>query len=175
MKVHLDRLGDEPYAWQESLAFTRHDLGNADLLALSEVDCRGRLSRSASGFLLEISLAYEQTLNCTRCLGEIVEPIEDRIELLLVVEDGAAPAEELELREDDLGILVLGRPYLETRPLVEQQVQLNVPMRALCRDDCAGICPDCGADLNAGPCDCRRTTDPRWAGLARWKHEKGGD
>ncbi|NIT67707.1 MAG: hypothetical protein GWM93_13660, partial [Gemmatimonadetes bacterium] len=52
MKVHLDRLGDEPYAWQESLAFTRRDLDNADLIAISEVACRGSLSRSVSGFLL---------------------------------------------------------------------------------------------------------------------------
>ncbi|NIR45257.1 MAG: DUF177 domain-containing protein, partial [Gemmatimonadetes bacterium] len=109
------------------------------------------------------------TLSCTRCLREIVEPVEDRIELLVAVEDDETEAGELELAEDDLGLLVLDDTELDTRPLVEQQIQLNVPMRSLCREDCAGICPDCGADLNAGPCDCRKTADPRWAGLARWK------
>jgi uncharacterized protein len=52
-------------------------------------------------------------------------------------------------------------------------------MAILCRDDCAGICPSCGTDLNSGSCDCvDDTTDPRWAALgelAQRLRDDGGD
>ena len=173
MKVRLDRLGDEPYTWQETLTLSRDELGHADVLAGSEVDCRGYLGRTTPGFLLRVSLSYERTLSCTRCLGEIVSPVETRFELLVTVEDHgpgeAESARERELDEEDLGIVALPSPLLDTRPWIVEQVQLNVPMKSLCRDDCAGLCPECGADLNAGKCACQPAADPRWADLAKWK------
>ena len=46
-------------------------------------------------------------------------------------------------------------------------MQLDVPMRPLCREECAGLCPTCGATSNEGDCGCgAETEDPRWAGLA---------
>ena len=48
---------------------------------------------------------------------------------------------------------------------VPEQVLLELPMKALCRDDCRGLCPTCGADLNAGPCGCREEGDERLAKL----------
>jgi uncharacterized protein len=53
-----------------------------------------------------------------------------------------------------------------------------LPMSVLCRDDCAGLCPRCGADLNEGSCDCTDDEmDPRWAALEalRMKLDEGGD
>jgi uncharacterized protein len=47
-----------------------------------------------------------------------------------------------------------------------EQLQLNIPMKPLCRPDCAGLCPTCGADLNQTRCACAKSVDPRWAGLA---------
>jgi uncharacterized protein len=50
-------------------------------------------------------------------------------------------------------------------PLVEEQVQLEVPLKALCRDDCRGLCPMCGADRNLAPCVCKPPGDERWKSL----------
>ncbi len=173
MKVRLDRLGDEPYTWQESLSFSPDDLGYQDVLALSEVICRGRITRTTPGLLLQISLSYDQTLACTRCLGEIEAPAEARIELLVTLEESAARAGDLagerEIAAEDLGILKLAETSLDTGPLVTEQLQLSVPMKSLCRDDCAGLCPECGVDLNTGTCDCQPAPDPRWQALAKLK------
>ena len=52
---------------------------------------------------------------------------------------------------------------LDLRPALREQWLLHVPGYALCRDDCKGLCPTCGAELNAGPCDCASAAaDPRW-------------
>ncbi len=176
MKVRLDRLGDEPYIWQEALALSRDDLGHPDVIALSEVAASGSVSLAVPGFHLHVSLSYEQTLACTRCLGEITSPVETRFDLLVTVE-GEDGSEELvgerQLAGDDLGTLALPSPLLDTRPLIVEQMQLNVPMKSLCREDCAGLCADCGADLNAGPCECRPAADPRWAALAKLQDGSG--
>ncbi len=59
---------------------------------------------------------------------------------------------------------------LETDPLLLEQLQLNVPMKPLCRPDCQGLCPTCGADRNEDACSCEeRSADPRWAALAALK------
>jgi uncharacterized protein len=51
---------------------------------------------------------------------------------------------------------------LDLRPLVRDALLLELPLAPLCRDDCRGLCAQCGADLNAGPCDCVPAGDPRW-------------
>lgn len=175
MEVRLDQLGEEPFTWEESLAISRDELGDPDLLDLSEVTCRGRIRRAAPGFVLEMSLAYDQRLVCTRCLAGVTQPVVVESTMLVLVEEDATRevAAELELEDKDLGVLVLAQHRLDTRPLLIEQVQLQVPMRSLCREDCAGLCPTCGADLNSGPCDCRQPADPRWAALARLKEDAG--
>jgi DUF177 domain-containing protein len=60
----------------------------------------------------------------------------------------------------------LSGEMLDLGPLVRDAILLDLPIAPLCRDDCAGLCPDCGADLNDGPCACPpRSGDPRWAAL----------
>ncbi len=176
MEVRLDHLGEEPFTWEESLAIPRDELGDSDLLEVGEVTCRGRIRRAVPGFLLEMSLAYDQRLVCARCLQGVTLPVAVESAALVLVEDGATrdvAATDKELQAEDLGVLVLVRPRLDTRPLVVEQLQLLIPMRSLCREDCAGLCATCGADLNTGPCDCREPADPRWAALARLKEDAG--
>ena len=66
-----------------------------------------------------------------------------------------------------MGVLHVAAEVVETEPILLEQLQLNIPMKPLCRPDCAGLCPLCGADLNLGACDCSEPVgDPRWAALA---------
>ena len=74
---------------------------------------------------------------------------------------------ELELSQEDLGVLTLENPEFETRPLLVEQLHLGIPMKPLCKEDCAGICSECGANLNAGACECGQQIDPRWAALGK--------
>ncbi len=178
MKVRLDRLGEEPYTWQETLVLSREHLGHPQVHDLSEIACRGRISPTTPGFLLQVAISYEQTLSCTRCLRRVTRPVTNELELLVRIRQGdplpgEAAVGERELSEEDLGMLLLDRPVLDTRPLLIEQIELSVPMKFLCRDQCAGFCGSCGADLNDGPCDCQQAGDPRWAGLAKWKESSG--
>ena len=68
----------------------------------------------------------------------------------------AAADEEIYPIDDDV---------IDLAPLVRDSVVLELPGAPLCREDCAGLCPQCGANLNEGPCGCVAPRDPRWANL----------
>ena len=60
----------------------------------------------------------------------------------------------------------LGHDRVDLEPLARESLILDLPLAPLCKDDCRGLCPTCGADLNAGDCGCLPAdADPRWAAL----------
>ena len=67
--------------------------------------------------------------------------------------------------EDQDDYIVLPDLVLELDALAEEDLVLNLPSKVLCQEDCKGLCPTCGKNLNDGPCDCKEPVDPRLAGL----------
>jgi uncharacterized protein len=158
---------DEPLRWREIQQFPAADLDRPELLELGEVAASGEIRRISSGHVLKASISYRQTVACTRCLKPIVIPVEEEATLLLEVGKRPTTADELQLQMEDLDTVNLKDTTLDTRPILAEQVLLNVPMRALCREDCPGLCPVCGTDLADGDCGCdKETADPRWAALS---------
>lgn len=171
MKIRLDQV-DEPFLWQETLEFTGAEPDLPELLEISAIECRGKVSTMAESYLLRAELSYHQKLSCMRCLKPVTIPFSSALDLILEVGRGEAPSPEQELEQDDLGLLRLEDAILDTRPIILEQVQLNIPMKPLCQDDCAGLCASCGADLNAGSCDCKTVVDSRWQALAQLKRSE---
>lgn len=171
MRIWLDQVREEPCDWDETERVAVETLDRPELLGLGPVAWSGEVVFADPGFLLRARLSYEQTLGCIRCLKPIVERTDSEVELMVVAEDRHERAGgEHELAEGDLGVLEVVGGVLDTRPLLLEQLQLNIPMKPLCRPDCRGLCPRCGADLNAGACACAEpAVDPRWAALAAWK------
>jgi uncharacterized metal-binding protein YceD (DUF177 family) len=78
----------------------------------------------------------------------------------------AAAEAEVELDQDDLGVLVLDGEHLDTEPLIQEQVVLEIPMKPLCATECKGLCPRCGADRNLTSDCCEEpASDERWEAL----------
>lgn len=75
----------------------------------------------------------------------------------------------MELAEDDLDLYGYENEQVDLTPLFRDQVILAVPFAPLCREDCKGLCPQCGADRNRETCDCKPPVDPRWAALQNLK------
>lgn len=125
------------------------------------VDARVDISRMSSGFALRLRFDVPLAGPCMRCLADSghVIPVEAR--------EVEQPGETEELRS----------PYVEDHQLdiaawVRDALVLALPTRLLCRDDCRGLCPVCGIDLNSvDPEDHRheRPADPRWAKLGELK------
>jgi uncharacterized protein len=96
---------------------------------------------------------------CRRCLAETTVPVSDDVQLIF------AQSGEDEAEEDDVVVIPASERELDLRPAMREEWLLAVPAFALCREDCRGLCPSCGADRNTGDCTCLPTTDPRWDAL----------
>ncbi|HVT18543.1 MAG TPA: YceD family protein [Thermoanaerobaculia bacterium] len=170
MRIWLDQVREEPFDWDETERVSPESLERPELLDLGPVTWSGRVVYTGPGFLLRARLSYEQTLGCIRCLEPHVESVGCEVELMIEIDGGRALGSENELAEKDMSVLVLDEEVLDTAPILLEQLQLNIPMKPLCRPDCLGLCPQCGADLNAGDCSCPEpAADPRWAAIAAFK------
>ena len=164
MKIRLDQV-TKPFNWQETLKISSTELEQMDAVSLGEIECRGKIRPMVEDFLLQASLSYEHELSCMRCLRPATAAVSTDFEFLVRVGNEAV-AEERELQAEELGLLIVENPEFDTRPVLIEQVQLAVPMKTLCKEDCPGLCSSCGADLNEGRCECGKVVDPRWGALA---------
>ncbi len=108
---------------------------------------------NTGGALLVMGDAKAAALTaCARCLEDVTYELEGDIEGYFIVggEEGAAPDD---LEGDEFEYLPENR-VIDMTPLIEQALLLELPLVPLCADDCRGICPRCGANLNEGPCSC---------------------
>lgn len=163
MKIRLDKIGDEPLEWREEISLSAASLEREQLLELGRIDSSGRIWVESPGYGLEARISYDQTVACDRCLVPIVQAIESDVRLTLVVGSPAWVEEEIELTAEDLETLYVTEEELDTQEIVREQVQLNIPMRTLCKEECKGLCPSCGVNRNQESCECEQgPSDPRW-------------
>lgn len=123
-----------------------------------------RLESVVDGVLVTGTATVTVAGECGRCL----DPIEDSIEIE-VQELYLYPAAE----PDDVEASRMEGELIDLEPLVRDEVVLELPFMPLCREDCAGLCQTCGANLNADPDHSHGDRiDPRWGDLAAWRDEQ---
>lgn len=110
---------------------------------------------------LEGQISTAVRLDCGRCLQTFEMPIESKFALTYsqrepIPEHRGSNQEELELTAEDIGLIHYQGEDINLENEIQEQVVLAFPLRALCRPECRGLCPECGADLNAAECDCGR-------------------
>lgn len=119
------------------------------------------VGRSLSGIHLRLRVAGDLVGPCWRCLEEAAVP------LAIDAEEFAAEGRDAEARfDDDLDSVYVEDDHADVALWVRDAFAEAVPAMILCRPDCAGLCPSCGADRNAGPCGCPAPEpDSRWGAL----------
>ncbi len=124
------------------------------------------LMRTHESILVTCTLLTEIELTCGRCLKTFSQPVkikfsEEFYPALDVVSGTPLPQPE------ESGAFTIDEQHtLDLTEAIRQYFLLAVPMRAVCKEDCAGLCPTCGKNLNQGKCDCGKEIDPRWSKLA---------
>jgi len=116
------------------------------------------------------SVRGELEVACARCLEPIRVPVEAALDLFYRPMAQIARDEEIAISEAETEIGFYEGSGIELADVVREQVLVAMPIRSVCREDCRGICPVCGANRNAALCACRETlADPRWDALKHWK------
>jgi uncharacterized protein len=168
--ISLDGVQDDPVAFAFDLPFDLEAIDREPLRELSPVHLEGEISRIEGGFAIEGRYAFRGKLECSRCLLPYEFAVEEPFSLTLLPRKAGA-SEEKELSREDLDVNFYEGDELAVAPIAEERVQMAIPMKPLCREDCLGLCPKCGADRNAGACGCAgEESDPRWGALAEWKN-----
>ncbi|HUT75870.1 MAG TPA: DUF177 domain-containing protein [Armatimonadota bacterium] len=123
---------------------------------------RGSFSVTNTGRLLVLRGCMTATVNlqCSRCCGPLVMTVEIPLSEEFSIGDaaGAAPEPTVDVEEPERA--AFHDAILDLTELVRQHIIVNLPLRPLCREDCPGICPRCGNDLNAGACGCPAGSPP---------------
>jgi|SRR5439155_18513689 len=128
------------------------------------------IDKDKQQFRLAGSVKTMLELPCSRCLEPFSSPVDAAFDLryqphALNTGDG-----EREIEEDDLSTAFYENDEIDLGQLMREQFYLSLPMKPLCRDDCEGLCPACGTNLNRGTCDCTRNwEDPRFAALKQFR------
>lgn len=143
---------------------SRIDLHDADFLGeqyvfLKPVHVKGTISNNGQSLDLKATASGTMQVHCARCCKPFEVDIEFPVDELLAQDDG-------EISDED-DVIVFSGNEIDLDDIVLNSFLMNVEGKYVCKEDCKGLCPKCGKDLNDGPCDCEEEIDPRWAGLAQ--------
>ena len=130
-----------------------------------------RLMRTDRGILAKGTLHTELEVTCSRCLSLFNCPLALNIEEEYFPKVDVVTGAWLPV-PDEPGCFTIDEHHtLDLTEAMCQYALLAIPMKPLCSDNCAGLCPNCGKNLNDGPCDCTsQDTDPRWSELSKLLH-----
>lgn len=166
MKIDLHNL-------EEGINIVRF-VEKADAIGITdELFCPGPIEvdltviRTGDRLHLKGKVAILVKLECSRCLTNFRKRIQDGFEVFVSfipqrLTEGIASWDE------EFLAVSTDAHTVDITELVREVILLAIPIKPLCQEDCKGLCPVCGRNLNEGDCDChRKRIDPRWAALGK--------
>jgi uncharacterized protein len=184
MRVNIDEIKEKGV--QRSWDLTREQVDEfvkgdrAGYRASAPAHVEAKLAKLERRVRLDAHTRAALTVPCGRCLGPVQVDVPVDFELTLVPAEDLAEDAEHEARDTGPvagsfdAAAVDEETYtgkvIDLDPIVREQLALALPGYPVCRDDCKGLCPVCGTNLNDRECGCdRHVPDPRWAGLEKFK------
>lgn len=140
-----------------------------EIKPLTDLNGAVELIRTTDGILVRADLYTSVELECSRCLTEFSTPIRFTIEEEFHPTIDIITGARLPQPDDvDVATLIDAHHILDLSEIVRQGLTLALPMVPICRNNCQGLCPNCGINWNEGDCDCQEEQlDPRFAALKK--------
>jgi uncharacterized protein len=127
---------------------------------------KGRVRLAGNEVFVNGHVDTRAQVDCDRCLQPVVLPVSADFALEYITGPQYEASAAAELTGAELSVSVFDGEAIDVDEIVKEQILLAVPTRTLCREECKGICPECGIDRNTGECKCvANDIDPRWAAL----------
>ena len=148
LRVDLRDLKHGPVATTGSLAQDDPAFAGLALALAAPVQVDGRIQASgAGGYFWKGHIRGQVQAQCRRCLSDVALSVDTDVGLMFTSDPDL---------QDDPSVheLAPSATHIDLVEFVREELALTVPSYPLCRANCAGLCPRCGADLNTGPCGC---------------------
>ena len=172
MFLDLRRLADDGLCFDRRLDLPGPRGEDGEPLVVGRARLAGRATPGARGVDLSARLEARLRLLCSRCLEPHALDLDTEFQLRIVADAVEFGVGETELAAEDAALFYAREQKADLRTIATEQVYLNLPLKSVCREDCAGLCPTCGANRNRIKCTCRRAeVDPRLLPLMDLKHK----
>ncbi len=152
--------------------FTARDVDVEEMVGKGQA--RVEIRKTGSTYNLKGTLTFKLRHQCARCLEEFEREYEEKMDYIFR-RGSERMAREIRLKGEDLDTYYIIEDHIDLLPLFHDTILLAIPMKPLCREDCRGLCPVCGHNLNKGDCEHvknkEKEIDPRWAKLLEIKTE----
>ena len=138
---------------------------NDSVLEVKAIGAELAIQRAGQEFFCQGRVNARLKLECARCLGSFERALEGTTDFIICSEVEAS--EHLKAGDGEDYVVFAGNNLLvDMTEQVRQVLALELSLKPICSENCKGLCPSCGTDLNRQNCSCRReNTDPRWDGL----------
>jgi len=165
MVIDLTELEERETPWQKQVEPEEIGLTYPDYEFAKLVHVDLRITRGETQYVIQGSISTVAKTQCVKCLEPFTLPVEEHIGWAVqVISNPAARAREDD--SEDFWFIEKGTAQLDITSRVREAILINLPNHPKCVEDCRGLCPRCGANLNEGACACRgETTDSRWGPL----------
>jgi uncharacterized protein len=166
MRIELENLERGSGSFSREYAPEDLRFDDPDLRLVEPVKVAGRIQRKLNEVEFHGRLLTKVAVACGRCLKSVELSIEVDFTERFTSAVAWKNEEQHELLPEDLDLAVFDGEGIELDDLVAEEIMLAMPGHTLCREDCQGLCPNCGADLNETGCECgANQIDSRWEKL----------
>ncbi len=166
MRIVVGDLPDRPLALAGTVEVVLAGGGEANELVVREpVAYDLTLLKGESSVRVEGRIQALVEASCGRCAKRFPVEVDRRFCAVFAAAEAGEGVRPREFDTDDLDLDYYEGEAIDGVRLLAEQIILALPMKILCAEDCKGLCPACGADLNHTDCDCEPDIDPRWDSL----------
>ena len=163
----IDKYG--PQSYERTFQFTPQELARIELVSIGPVSLVATAKKGdlPAEYLADGTTTFTADFLCSRCVEPF--PFANASEFHLRFRPRPVPqqeSEELEIAPEELDVEFYTDRSVSLRDLALEQIQLSIPMKPLCEENCLGLCPQCGANRNRESCNCESSiVDERWGAL----------
>ncbi|MCC8073286.1 MAG: DUF177 domain-containing protein [Clostridiales bacterium] len=118
-----------------------------------DVEVKGDITSKADIVRLDLNIDFDFFGYCDRCADDVKKHFSVNVHRIIV--------ENLQNEHDDDDYIIVKNRELDLDEFVNEEVSLSLPNKILCKEDCKGLCPQCGTNLNVNKCNCKKDVDPR--------------
>ena len=170
----IDKHGPQEYAGTFDL--TPAELDRLEIESTGPVTITAKVEKGnlPGEYLVDASATFTDDLRCSRCLDAypFANASSFHVRFRPRPEPSGEENEEVEITEDELDVEFYTERSIPLRDLAIEQVQLSIPMKPLCDENCLGLCAQCGANRNRESCSCDTSIrDERWGALHEFREQ----
>ncbi|MCA1816855.1 MAG: DUF177 domain-containing protein [Acidobacteria bacterium] len=171
MLIEIERLNERGTDFEHTYTPADFSLEDEHARVASAVRVTARATRTRGEVRVAGTIDTAVETACDRCLAPLAVPVNVSFKADLGLAGDAGGANELQ--DADMDFSTYEGDAIDLDEIVREQILLALPARQLCAEDCKGLCPTCGANLNEKSCDCeQRKTDVRWSALEELKNRE---